>query len=184
MATEHNQNTKSMNSLESNESNIIGNDTDRKLSSENTKCEITTDEHQNEIQINYEISDHMATEHNQNTKSMNCIVSNESNAIANDTDRKNSSEDTKCEITTDEHQNEMQIKWEWEIKCFCKGKKSIKELSIEELSIEELSIEELEKQTWQCLKNVQTGRDWDFGLECEDSVQDFFHEVVKKTHHD
>ena len=173
MATEHNQNTKSMDSLESNESNIIGNDTDRNNSSEDTKCEITTDEHQNEIQINYEISDHMATEHNQNTKSMNCIVSNESNAIANDTDRKNSSEDTKCEITNDEHQNEMQIKWEWEIKCY-KQKKRIKELSIEEL----------EKQSWQCLKNVETGRDWNFGLQCEDSVQDFFHVVVKKTHHD
>jgi hypothetical protein len=112
----------------------------------------------------------MATEHNQNTKSMDSLESKASNAIANDTDRKNSSEDTKCEITTDEHQNEMQIKREWEIKCY-KGKKSIKELSIEEweweikcfckgkksieeLSIEELSIEELEKKSLQCQKSL------------------------------
>jgi hypothetical protein len=67
----------------------------------------------------------------------------------------------------------MQIKWEWEIKCF-KGKKRIKELSIEEL----------EKQSWQCLKNVQTGRRWNFGLQCEDSVQDFFHVIVEKTDED
>jgi hypothetical protein len=49
MATEHNQNTKSMDSLERNTSNTITNDTD---SSQDIKCEISTDKHQNEIQIN------------------------------------------------------------------------------------------------------------------------------------
>jgi hypothetical protein len=52
MATEHNQNTKSMNSLESNTSNTIANDTDRKYSLQDKKCEITTNKHQNDIQIN------------------------------------------------------------------------------------------------------------------------------------
>ena len=35
----------------------------------------------------------MATEHNQNTKSMDSSASNTSNTIANDTDRKYSSQD-------------------------------------------------------------------------------------------
>ena len=51
----------------------------------------------------------MATEHNQNTKSMDSSASNASNTIANDTDRKYSSQDIKCEISTDKHQNEIQI---------------------------------------------------------------------------
>jgi hypothetical protein len=51
----------------------------------------------------------MATEHNQNTKSMDSSASNTSNTIANDTDRKYSSQDIKCEISTDKHQNETQI---------------------------------------------------------------------------
>jgi hypothetical protein len=43
MATEHNQNTKSMNSLESNASNIIDKDTDRKSQdSQDIKSEIST----------------------------------------------------------------------------------------------------------------------------------------------
>ncbi len=49
MATENNQNTKSMNSLESNARNTIGNDIDRKHSSQDIKCEISTD--QDEIEI-------------------------------------------------------------------------------------------------------------------------------------
>ena len=53
----------------------------------------------------------MATEHNQNTKSMDSLERNASNTITNDTDRKHSSQDIKCEISTDKHQNEIQIYW-------------------------------------------------------------------------
>jgi hypothetical protein len=53
----------------------------------------------------------MATEHNQNTKSMDSLERNASNTITNDTDRKHSSQDIKCEISTDKHQNEIQINW-------------------------------------------------------------------------
>jgi hypothetical protein len=52
MATEYNQKTKSMDSLESNASNTNANETDRKQISQNIKCEISSDKHQNEMQIN------------------------------------------------------------------------------------------------------------------------------------